>query len=260
MLKYTAIHMNSLKRDRMIRVYLPKSYPESTISYPVLYMHDGQNLYKDEEAVFGTSWGVTEVLDRNSLDLIVVGIDSPSHGWRRFNEYGPWENRDLGDSLCGSPRILGGEGDRYVKFIAEQLKPWIDEQYRTHPEDAAMAGSSMGGLISTYAACRYPHIFRRIASLSSAYWFNQKEIEALIDESDLSAIDKFYLDVGTHESTGDIITPRHYVEAGKAVYNRLKTKVGNLRFQLVEGGIHHESAWRSRFPEVLQYLYGKLEN
>ncbi|MBX4373528.1 hypothetical protein K4G95_25085, partial [Mycobacterium tuberculosis] len=76
-------------------------------------------------------------------------------------------------------------GEAYIEFILHTLKPLIDEKYRTKPNDTLMAGSSMGGLISTYAACRYPHVFQRVASLSSAFWFNQTEIERFIEESDL---------------------------------------------------------------------------
>jgi predicted alpha/beta superfamily hydrolase len=221
--------ISTLDRKRQITVFLPENYRDCSKSYPVLYMHDGQNLFEDRDASFGFSWGIKDYLEQRGLELIVVGIDCNHIGYNRFNEYGPWINRSLAQDLFGLDEELGGEGDAYISFIVHELKQLIDSKYRTLPDETSMAGSSMGGLISTYAACKYSHIFRKIASLSSVYWFNQKEIEALIKDSDLSAIEKFYMDVGTKEITASI-HHQDYINSSDAVYDILKEKVSDCRY------------------------------
>jgi predicted alpha/beta superfamily hydrolase len=200
MFEHFKVPITPLNRERTIRVFLPKSYHENLDkTYPVLYMHDGQNLYRDEDASYGISWGISDYLDESGLELIVVGIDC-AEGLQRLDEYGPWKTTAMDDMLTEERKSIGGEGKEYIDFLVYELKPLIDRKYRTNPEETSMAGSSMGGLISTYAACVYPSIFKRVASVSSAYWFNQEELEELIKISDLSDLERFYLDIGTKES------------------------------------------------------------
>lgn len=241
-------------RERTVRVYLPLDYNTSDKKYPVLYMHDGQNLFLDEDASFGTCWGIKQFLDDKGMDLIVVGIDCD--GEVRLDEYAPWPNETVGKEILNVDRVFGGEGKQYIDYIVSELKPFIDHTYRTIPEDTSMAGSSMGGLISTYAACTYPHIFKKVASVSSAYWFNQNEIEKLIAESDISAIDKFYLDIGTKEIADESRNQR-FIESSRKVYDLLKGKVVDTRFVIAEGAEHNEKAWRERVPEIFGYLLGE---
>lgn len=244
-------------RERRVWVYLPEGYAAGVKAYPVLYMHDGQNLFRDEEASFGVAWGIADYLAQTDLGLIVVGIECSHDGLQRFDEYAPWPNHDLLRSLFGDAvTATGGEGKAYIDWVANELKPLIDKRYRTRPDQTAMAGSSMGGLISTYAVCAYPAIFRRVASLSSAYWFNQREIEALIRQSDLSPIERFYMDVGTNEWTVSI-DPAAYIQASQAVYPLLQGQIERLQFQIIEGAEHNERAWRERLPAILGFLYGE---
>ncbi|MRX52418.1 alpha/beta hydrolase [Bacillus idriensis] len=254
MIEKFKVIITTLGRERQITVYLPENYAISSKAYPVLYMHDGQNLFEDRDASFGVSWGIKDYLEQSGLELIVVGIDCNHSGYNRFNEYGPWINKDLAGDLAGQDVNLGGEGEAYIDFIAWELKPLIDSKYRTLPGGTSMAGSSMGGLISTYAACKYPHIFKKIASLSSAYWFNQHEIETLIKDSDLSAIKKFYMDVGTKEITASI-HHQDYIDSSDDVYAILKGKIGDCRYEVIEDAEHNEVAWRKRVPEIFTYLY-----
>ncbi|RIW29212.1 alpha/beta hydrolase [Bacillus salacetis] len=254
MYEHFTVAMTPLNRERMIRVYLPNGYEENGDKhYPVLYMHDGQNLYRDEDAGYGMAWRIGDYLDGSELEMIVVGVDC-NEGLKRLDEYGPWESSKMPEVFDASRSTIGGEGKEYIEYMVHELKPLIDEKYRTIPEETSMAGSSMGGLISTYAACKYPHIFKRIASLSTAYWFNQEEIEDLIRKSDLSAIERFYLDVGTAEVT-ETIDGETYERTSERVYEILKDKVRNVRFEIIEGGVHNEIAWRERMPQVLKFLF-----
>jgi predicted alpha/beta superfamily hydrolase len=174
-------------------------------------------------------------------------------GYQRLDEYAPWPSKEMGELFTEEKKELGGEGKEYVDYIVHELKPMIDRTYRTIPEETSMAGSSMGGLISTYAACVYPTIFKRVASVSSAYWFNQEEIEDLIQMSDLSEVERFYLDIGTEESTASIDSKK-YIDSSQKVYDILKNKVLECKFEVVEGAVHNELAWRKRVPEMFAFL------
>lgn len=255
MLEEFSIRSKLLNMDRMIRVCLPEEYYGTNTEFPVLYMHDGQNLFRDESATYGTCWGIKDYLGQSNLKVIVVGIDCNSEGFERLNEYAPWVNVSVGEEW-NVDEVLGGRGHTYIDFIVNELKPYIDNRYRTLANDSSMAGSSMGGLISTYAACRYPMIFRKIAAISSAFWFNQKEIEELISSTDLSEIRKFYLDVGTKEGDNEG-SYQEYVVSSQSVFSLLKNKCINARFEIIEGGMHNESAWRERVPRIFEYLFNK---
>ncbi|WP_226673932.1 alpha/beta hydrolase [Rossellomorea aquimaris] len=253
MYEHFEVTMTPLNRKRTVRVYLPEDYHETAARYPVLYMHDGQNLYHDEDAGYGMAWRIGEYIEKEKLDLIVVGIDC-NEGLNRLDEYGPWKSTAMTDVFSTDRTSIGGEGKEYIEFIVNELKPMMDEKYRTHPEQTSMAGSSMGGLITTYAACKYPHIFRRVASISSAFWFNQNEIEDFIKESDLSTVERFYMDIGTKENT-ESIDDLTYIDSSRDVYRILKDKVQDCRFEIVEGAVHNENAWRERVPMIFDYLF-----
>ncbi|WP_064093523.1 alpha/beta hydrolase [Rossellomorea aquimaris] len=253
MYEHFEVKITPLNRKRLVRVYLPNDYQQETKTYPVLYMHDGQNLYKNEDAGYGMSWKIGEYLDKSNLDLIVVGIDC-NEGLYRLDEYGPWQSKEMTDIFSADRHTIGGEGKVYIDYIVHELKPLVDQKYRTNPEETSMAGSSMGGLISTYAACIYPDTFKRIASVSPAYWFNQENIEELINLSDLSQIERFYMDIGSNEAT-DSIDCQKYIESSRKVYHLLKEKIDNCKFEIVKDAEHNEIAWSKRVPQIFSYLY-----
>lgn len=253
MYEHFDVTITPLNRKRKIRVYLPDDYLETKKRYNVLYMHDGQNLYCDEDAGYGMAWRIGEYLDKADMNLIVVGIDC-NEGLKRLDEYGPWTSTVMADVFSADRTSIGGEGKDYIEFIVNELKPLIDRTYRTNPDETSMAGSSMGGLISTYAVCKYPHIFKKVASLSSAYWFNQEEIETFIKESDLSQVERFYLDIGTKENT-ETIDDVVYIDSSREIYRLLKDKVLDCRFEIIDGAKHNEIAWRERVPMIFSYLF-----
>jgi predicted alpha/beta superfamily hydrolase len=150
-----------LKRQRDIYIYLPVGYATSNKKYPVLYLQDGQNVFRSTGVMGKNSWGVDSILNTMPADkqCSVVGI---SHGAKyRLTEYNPY------DSKYGK-----GEGVAYVNFLVETLKPYIDAHYRTKKEAryTAIAGSSLGGLIVTYAVYKFPDIFGTAGVFSSAFW------------------------------------------------------------------------------------------
>ncbi|PLS17490.1 esterase [Bacillus sp. M6-12] len=258
MLEIFPIHMKEFNQDRTIRVYTPQNYREAEKRYPVLYMHDGQNVFRDESAVGGgVSLGLENFLDETKLEIIVVGIDLNTAGQERVNEYCPWKNGEYSTKL-GGDRTLGGRGEAYLNFITDELKPFIDKQYRTLPDQTSMAGISLGGLITSFAACKYPEIFAKVAVFSSAFWRNQEDIENLIRRSDLSSIERFYLDCGTVEAREDTYINNEFLSSNKAVYELLKERIINTRFDIIEDAEHHYNFFRQRVPEVFKFLYPEL--
>ncbi|WP_442596461.1 alpha/beta hydrolase [Neobacillus sp. D3-1R] len=240
--------------DRKIRVYLPVDYDSTSKTYPVLYMHDGQNVLTDDEAIGGVSLGLQEYLDEEKVDLIVVAIDQNTTGDERFHEYCPWVNGEFCKEVLGYESKLGGKGEEYTSFIVHELKPFIDRKYRTQSDQSYMAGISLGGLISTYAACRYPHLFKRVAILSSAFYRNQEEIENLLKKSDLSNLEKFYMDCGTEEAGENTTLSKQFYQSNQAIYEILKDKIEDIQFETIEGAGHSYSFFKKRFPEFLQFL------
>lgn len=255
MLEIFPVYMTSFKQDRLIRVYLPDSYTEENKRFPVLYMHDGQNVFEDDGAIKGVSLGMKDYLDKSGLELIVVAIDLNPEGEERVNEYCPWVNGEKSKQILGYASPSGGRGKEYIDFIVNELKPFIDEKYPTLEDHTSMAGISLGGLISTYAACRYPHIFKRIAVLSPAFYRNQEEIERLLKTSDLSEIEKFYMDFGTKEVGTDEEMNRVFFDLTNRVHEILNVKITDLNFQLVEDAEHAYIFFRKRIPTVLSYLF-----
>ncbi len=236
--------MPQLNRNRRIWLYLPPDYFTSTKHYPVLYMKDGQNLF-DNQTSFSGEWQVDETLNtlfnQGDYGAIVVGIDNG--GSERLNEYSPWVN----------PQYGGGQGDAYMTFVAETLKPYIDENFRTRPEPEmnALIGSSMGALITTYGACEYPNAFRKIGSFSPAYWFALTPLTNYISSVPNLNQHRVYFVAGQNESSTmvpNITTIRTTMQNNGLTTNNTFTKID-------ANGTHSESYWRNEFGAAYQWLF-----
>ena len=235
-----------LSTTRKIWLYLPPDYATSIKHYPVLYMEDGQNLF-DNATSFSGEWQVDETLNtlfnQGNYGAIVVGIDNG--GGERLNEYSPWVKPSYG----------GGNGDEYAAFLANTLKPYIDANYRTRPEPAmnALIGSSMGAVISTYAACEYPNSFRKVGNLSPAYWFALSSMNAYINGLSPAILQnhRMYFVCGTNESSS-------MVPDVNAVRNNLLGKgltTANAFTKFDTYGTHTEGYWKGEFGDVYQWLF-----
>lgn len=254
MLENFDIPIKAFDHNRTIRVYTPRGYQEATKRYPVLYMHDGQNVFKDQDAIHGVSLGLENYLDSNEIEIIVVGIDTNTEGEQRYNEYCPWIDGEFSKNLLGKPSYTGGKGDAYVDFIVSDLKPYIDSKYQTLTESTSIGGVSLGGLISTYAACKYPNIFRNVVIISSAFWRNQEEIEKLLRNTDLSSIEKFYMDSGTTEVRNDQRISKGFLESNLRIHTIVREKIPNATFIVIEDAEHHYSNFKERVPGIFSYL------
>ena len=245
-----AFDMPQLGRARRVWLYLPPDYESNPDRrYPVLYMQDGQNVFDDATSYVG-EWGVDETLDAmhaaGELSLIVVAVD---HGATlRFDEYSPWRNAQLG----------GGEGDEYVDFLAQTLKPYIDAHYRTLPDRAntAIAGSSMGGLISFYAALEHPEIFSRAGVFSPAFWVVEDSVMAWSRaHTPFEDEQKLYFVSGALEGQGDA-----YVRNQEQMIDTLAAAgyAGGADYvaHVRADGEHSEWFWRREFPAAVRWLFG----
>ncbi len=236
------VHSPELGNRRDIHVYLPPSYEHSGRHYPVVYMHDGQNLF-DHEMSFAGEWGVDETLERiahEGVEAIIVGV--PNMGDARTHEYSPYRDNRLG----------GGDGDAYVRFLTDTLKPLVDSQFRSRrePEHTGLAGSSMGGLISLYAFLRRPDVFGFAGVMSPSLWFARSAI--FDDVQQLPSWDgRLYLDTGTAEG-------RRHVRQTREMARMLRRKARHPRLQLRyaedRGAGHNEAAWASRFERAIRWL------
>ncbi len=259
MFKVFQVKMNELNRKRKVTVYLPNNYYFSRKRYPVLYIQDGQNAFFDQSSYSGVSWGFLEYVKKYKLDIIMVAIQCNFEGYKRMDEYGPWKiNEELSFQETGEEgNIIGGEGEIYTKWMVETLKPFIDKKFRTIRNDTAIVGSSMGGVISAYASFKYPHVFKKCAALSTAFWFYMDEFKELIESADLKAIERFYFDLGEFEGCGSEEIDQWYVESNDQIYEWIQNRIDSVQYRYFEGAYHNESEWRKRVPLFMNYFYGE---
>ena len=237
-------YMPQLNRNRRIWLYFPPDYETSGKDYPVLYMHDGQNLF-DAQTSYAGEWEVDETLnelfDQGYSVPIVVGIDNG--GGYRIDEYSPWPHIGYG----------GGDGDLYMEFIVETLKPYIDQNYRTMPgrETTGIMGSSMGGFISHYGGLKYQEIFSKSGIYSPSYWFSDS-VWSFTREAGRQFDMKLYLMTGGNEGQGtinDMLAMQDSLLAVGFQENEVSSKI-------IPGGQHNEALWREDFGEAYLWLFG----
>ncbi len=240
----TPLAMPGLDRRRTIRVYLPPGYAASHARYPVLYMHDGQNLF-DAATSYAGEWNVDETLNRlartRGLKLIVVGIDNGLD--KRVTELNPWDSDEHGK----------GEGRQYMEFLIHVVKPYIDAHYRTRPDRAhtAIMGSSLGGLISHFAICQYPRVFSKAGIFSPAYWYAPAVFEYAAS-CRLPADTRIYFYAGGSENEHMVPDMQRAV----ALVRKSGLPANNVETRVDPAAAHNEAAWRAEFPRAVAWLCG----
>jgi len=242
-------YMPQLNKNRRIWIYLPNDYETNTNKrYPVLYMHDGQNCF-DKTTAFAGEWGIDETLNykekKGDKGCIVVAIDNG--GASRLDEYSPYVNSQYG----------GGKGDDYLDFLALTLKPFIDSAYRTFPDknNTAMAGSSMGGLITMYALFKYPNIYGKAGIFSPAFWFSNQLYTYVLNKSK-SNNQKFYFVCGQNEG-GKMTNWQDSMNA--ILQSKGYDKTTELKNLKKPEGTHSESFWNAEFGECYDWLFADLK-
>ena len=252
----TGVDSPQLDNRRDLLVYLPPSHGTGKRRYPVIYLHDGQNLF-DAQTSFAGEWRVDETMEglsREGIEAIVVGI--PNSGEERLDEYSPFIDP-----------TSGGRGDLYLSFIIETVKPLVDASFRTLTgrTHTGIMGSSMGGLISLYAYFRHPEVFGFAGAMSPAFWFAKGAIYDTIQKAAFSP-GRIYIDAGTREHGEGrrwISLPwrsrRYY--AGVRRMNRLLARKGyrprrDLLYVEEKWANHEEAAWARRLPQAIRFLLG----
>lgn len=224
-----------------------------------MYINDGQNAFWNDYSYSGVSWGFLDYATYTNIDLIMVAIPCNFEPYMREAEYGVWRTgRVITIMETGEPGPgLGGEGDDYVHFLMDELKPHIDAVYPTDPSDTAIVGSSAGGNISFYAALKYPEIFPKCAALSCAFWYYPEQYAELAEHADLRNLKCLYFDHGTNEGNGNAFVSNLYKYDNEMIHNILIHKEGNekIHFRIYEGAIHSESEWRNRVPIFMELFY-----
>ena len=253
------VYSSQLDNQRDILIYLPPSYESSQRHYPVLYMHDGYNLF-DEATSYTGEWYVDETMEKlaheESLEAIVVGI--PSMGQDRLTEYSPFVDAKYG----------GGRGDDYLGFLVHTLKPLVDRSFRTLPNkrNTGIFGSSMGGLISLYGFFQFPAVFGFAGVMSPSLWFANRAIFAYVARAPFQQ-GKIYLDAGTREMGGQWPDQAILRSRSRRYYGRVRrmkrilVKKGyrptrSLLHVEDAGGGHNEAAWAYRLPNAIRFFLG----
>ncbi len=243
-----------LRNERDVLVYLPTGYRRAPRRrYPVLYLHDGQNVFDAATAFGGVEWGADEsaqrlIRQRLIEPLIIVAV--PNVGEDRIHEYAP--TRGIIDASAKRKRRSRGQLAKYGRFLIEELKPFIDQTYRTKPEaeSTGLGGSSLGGLATIVLGIWFPEVFQRLAVMSPSIWWDNCAIYHLVDILEEKLPLKIWLDTGTHEPGWEraAVLRDKLVEKGWRLYD-------DLQYTEVEGADHSEGAWGARFEAVLRYLY-----
>ena len=249
--KHTEFRSKFLPNARDVLVYLPPGYERDTQRrYPVLYLHDGQNLFDGATAYIpGQDWRVGQtagalIREQAIEPVVVVGIYNTGHA--RVDEYTP--------SRC--PRLkVGGKADLYGRLIVEELKPFVDSHYRTRAGDTGLGGSSLGGLVTAYLGLRHPGVFGKLAVVSPSVWWDGRRILKDVRSLNSKTGARIWLDMGTEEG------PRAVNDA-RLLRDALLAKGWNLdrdlHYHEAQGARHTELAWAQRVDPILRYLYPKV--
>jgi predicted alpha/beta superfamily hydrolase len=244
-----------LTGERSVHVWLPPGYARHPRNrYPVLYLHDGQNVFDPETAfVRGQHWQAAEsanaLVKEGQVDpLVIVAIDNA--GEARIDEYTPTRSAQIS---------RGGDADRYAQMMLAELLPFVAARYRVRagPRYTALGGSSLGGLLTLYVGMRHPEVFGKLAIMSPSLWWDDRAILRMMASYPMRPRPRIWLDTGTEEAS----TPRASTLDARAL-RRILSRQGwrngrNLMYYEDQGGGHNEGAWAHRFPMMLRFLFGR---
>ncbi|MCD8286323.1 MAG: alpha/beta hydrolase [Clostridia bacterium] len=235
------------EKERTAFVYLPTGYDmEEDRKYPVLYMFDGHNLFTDEEATYGKCWGLEDYLDYTDTQIIVAAVECNTEGNGRLSEYSPVDFPWQGGG------IIKGRGRLYMNWLVKDFKPYIDTFYRTLPDrkNTAIAGSSMGGLMTMYALAKYGAVFSKGAALSPSLWVGDGKAVRIIEDAYYRRGTILYTDYGSQEF-------RNHTGQMELFADTCATLMKNgvqITARIVPGGTHCEASWEKQIPIFMQVL------
>lgn len=239
--------------ERYAYIHLPNSYfHNENKRYPVLYMFDGHNVFFDEDATYGKSWGMEKYMNRSRTQMIIVAVEcshDPNNG--RLKEYAPFtfQNTQVGQ--------IEGRGKRTMDWYVNELKPAVDAHFRTLPdrEHTFIAGSSMGGLMSLYALMKYNHVFSKAAALSPSLWVAPKKVKEMINRAVLQPDTVLYMDYGSEE----LVSHKGMHRIFGDVTALLIQKGVMVNSRIVPYGEHCEASWERQIPFFMKTLLYKFK-
>jgi len=247
-------HSDILANERYITIYLPPGYHDrGELRYPVLYMHDGQNLFEPERAFIpGQHWRLAEAADeviggRTARPMIIIAIDNT--GPSRIDEYTP--TRDI-------KHHGGGKASDYGRMLIEELKPIVDAQFRTLPDpsNTALGGSSLGGLATLHLGLKHPDSFGGLAVMSPSVWWDNRIIFDDVERFDGRNRPRIWLDMGGREGVEGLANARMLRDRLIARGWRIGD---NFRYFEDRRADHSERSWAKRAPAVLEFLFPPVE-
>lgn len=247
----TIPELTGKRHRRNAYVYVPDEFEENPEArYPVLYMFDGHNVFYDEDATYGKSWGMAEFTEETHLPMIIAAVEcnhSPNHG--RLSEYSPFtfETDQFGR--------IRGRGRTTMEWLVNTFKPFIDENFPTLPDrgHTFIAGSSMGGLMSLYAVMAYNHVFSRAAALSPSIWFAPRKLDQMLYTSPIEPDTVVYMDYGSRELPFHDTMKRRFSKVASILLERGVM----LDCRIVPDGNHNEASWEQQIPFFMStLLYG----
>ena len=242
--------------ERRAWAYVPDAaLADDERRFPVLYMFDGQNLFRDADATYGKSWGILDYFTTHNVSLIVAGVECSTHDEAdecggRLSEYSPFDFsvRDWGE--------VKGRGELTMEFLVNDFKPYIDETFPTLPdrEHTFISGSSMGGLMTLYALMAYNPVFSRGAALSPAMSFSPQAVLDMIRQASPEKT-VLYMDLGEQE-----LRSRSSRKIYADVTSRLIRKGVLVDSRVIPGGFHSEASWERQIPFFLSTIFFNLED
>jgi predicted alpha/beta superfamily hydrolase len=246
--KHEQFRSRFLRNQRDLIIYTPPGYHEQPHRrFPVLYLHDGQNLFDGATSYIpGQDWHVGPTADQCIHEgavqpLIIVGMYNTK---ARIREYTPTH----------VPKLGGGRADRYARFLIEEVKPFVDVEYRTlaGAEHTGIGGSSLGGLVSLYLGLKHSNLFGRIAALSPSVWWNQLVIHRFVESIHVEPRPSIWLDIGTREGPRIVQDVEQFRDV---LLLRGWQLEHDLHYERIEGAEHNEAAWAKRVGPFLRFLY-----
>lgn len=248
MVKSFDVTLPSLTGDktRKAYIYLPEDYDKTQKRYPVMYMFDGHNLFFDETATYGKSWGLKEYLDKHAVPLIIASVECNHEGHSRLSEYSPVDFSFKDDTL------IKGRGKKYMDWLVTSFKPYIDANYRTLPDrlNTAIGGSSMGGLMTVYALAKYNKYFSRGAALSPSLWADGGGAPSFVTGGRFGRDSILYMDYGSREFDNHGVQRKAFSDTAGALIQ----KGVMLAARIIPGGTHTEASWEKQIPYFMKTL------
>lgn len=237
-----------LKTQRMLHIYIPDDIQENE-HFPVFYMFDGHNLFLDEDATYGKSWGILKYFCTHHIRCMVVGIECNHKSNHRLREFSPYSFKD---KEWGNIRA---SGKKFLDWMTTDLKEYIDHKYPTlkDREHTYLGGSSMGGLMAVYGGTMYSHIYSKSACLSPYYEHVLQRLTRDLEHMDALHDSLFYISYGAHEwrNKRDFAIG---VEENLQVMRILTDKGGTCFMHCYKNGYHNEASWEKEIPIFLKDL------